>query len=175
MANYPGFKKNVHTIGNGYYFSPVPENNDEVLRLIAKAQACDEYILGGEDSILHYLRSNLFKHHIQGKIHTWIIWRGSDELIISEVVGTIDIQFFDYHGNQLQIPLIDYWVAPCYRGKGLCSSCLSKFIEHYQRDSYQLRISIDNYASMRVAQKCGFYESYLDESADHWVYQYDHE
>lgn len=174
MSNYPSFKKNVHTIGNGYYFSPVPEYDDEVLRLIAMAQSCDEYILGDEDSILHYLRLNLSKHHTQGTAHTWIIWRGNDEKI-SEVVGTIDIQFFDYHGDQLQIPLIDYWVSSYYRGKGLCSVCLPKCTQYYQRDSYQLRISIDNYASMRVAQKCGFYKFYLDESADHWVYQYDHE
>ncbi|MBO7439106.1 MAG: GNAT family N-acetyltransferase, partial [Bacteroidales bacterium] len=57
-------------------------------------------------------------------------------------------------------PLMGYWVGKPYRNKGICTEALNLMIKHIRAVSeYKSLISsqvVDNPASGRVMQKCGF-------------------
>ena len=68
-------------------------------------------------------------------------------------------------------PLIGYWIAKPYWNKGICTEALELMIEHLRcRTSIKSLISghfIDNPASGRVMEKCGFVptgETVIDET-----------
>lgn len=53
-----------------------------------------------------------------------------------------------------------YWIDHEYSGKGITTECVNKLIDiafnNYQLNKIIIKSSIDNAASKRIAEKCGF-------------------
>ena len=53
-------------------------------------------------------------------------------------------------------PEVSYWIGKVYWGKGIATRALKLFLEGFSVRPLYARIIIDNHASKRVLEKCGF-------------------
>ena len=71
-------------------------------------------------------------------------------LIGGQVAG--NVSSFEQFGERE----VSYWIGREYRGRGLATEALSKFLGHVKVRPLYARAAKDNVASIRVLQKCGF-------------------
>lgn len=89
---------------------------------------------------------------------TWaIVWKASDEVVGAIGYGpSCDCNLPAWEGE----PTVGYWVGRPYWNRGICSEALRAMIDHIQATtSIRSLISghfVDNPASGRVMEKCGF-------------------
>jgi RimJ/RimL family protein N-acetyltransferase len=54
--------------------------------------------------------------------------------------------------------LVGYWLGPAFWGRGLATAALAEFLaEHEQRRPLCAWVWVENVASLRVLEKCGFH------------------
>jgi RimJ/RimL family protein N-acetyltransferase len=53
-------------------------------------------------------------------------------------------------------PEITYWLGKQYWGKGIATAALREFLTHIEPRPIYARAAKDNFASLRVLEKCGF-------------------
>ena len=54
--------------------------------------------------------------------------------------------------------LVGYWLGPEFWGRGLATAALAEFLaEHEQRRPLCAWVAVENVASLRVLEKCGFH------------------
>ena len=80
-----------------------------------------------------------------------------DEAIVKKTIpigGQVagNVSSFEQFGERE----VSYWIGREYRGRGLATEALSKFLGHVKVRPLYARAAKDNVASIRVLQKCGF-------------------
>lgn len=74
-----------------------------------------------------------------------------------KLVGVIGLKYIDWINKKTEIM---YWVDKNHLGKGISTKCTIKVLElvfnYYNLNKVIMKISSQNKASIRVAEKCGF-------------------
>lgn len=75
----------------------------------------------------------------------------------NKLVGIIGLKYIDWINSKTEIM---YWVDKNNLGKGISTRCTNKILDlifnYYDLNKAILKISSDNKASIRIAEKCGF-------------------
>lgn len=75
----------------------------------------------------------------------------------TKLVGITGLKYIDWINKKTEIM---YWIDHEYSGKGITTECVNKLIDiafnNYQLNKIIIKSSIDNAASKRIAEKCGF-------------------
>ena len=78
-------------------------------------------------------------------------------LFQDKLVGIVGLKYIDWINRKTEIM---YWVDKDYLGKGIATKCVRKVIDiafnEYDLNKVIIKSSVDNKASIRVAEKCGF-------------------
>ena len=100
---------------------------------------------------------------------TWaIVWKDTDEAIGAIGYGpSCDCNLPSRDGE----PIVGYWVAKLYWNQGICTEALGLMLDHIRKTTVILSLIsghfVDNPASGRVMEKCGFVptgETCIDEN-----------
>ena len=83
-------------------------------------------ILGEEDSIIKTILCN---HQVAGNIASW-----------------------RKDGKRY----VGYWIGKCYWGQGIATQALLAYLQEVKERPLYAHVSVDNVASRRVLEKCGF-------------------
>ncbi|MDD2650712.1 MAG: GNAT family protein [Candidatus Cloacimonadales bacterium] len=74
-----------------------------------------------------------------------------------DMIGVAGLKNIDTINNKSEIM---YWIDRDYAQKGIASACVTKLIEiafeKYNNNKIIIKTSVNNIASIRVAEKCGF-------------------
>ncbi len=71
-------------------------------------------------------------------------------LFDGEVAG--HVASFELHGK----PQVTYWIGKDYWGRGVATAALSEFLNEFTARPLYASAAVDNVASIRVLEKCGF-------------------
>ncbi len=148
------------------YFIDVDDNIK--LKLLTKLDTCEFYELTKKNMkhLEHYMPR--IKEHkcisdteniielFQGQLQSHNGFR-SGIVYNSKLVGITGLKYIDWYNSKTEIM---YWIDYDFLGKGISTKCVNKVIEIafelYGLNKVSIKSSIENYSSIRVAEKCGF-------------------
>lgn len=83
---------------------------------------------------------------------------GNKQNIIQTIIfeGQVAGSVSSYVDEELGEPEVTYWLGKSYWGKGIATKALSAFLLHNTVRPIYARAAKDNFASLRVLEKCGF-------------------
>ncbi len=88
----------------------------------------------------------------------WTRIRGDNAVTIRTALfdGQVAGSVASFVDDQLGEPEVTYWIGREYWGKGIATAALSQFLGIQTRRPLYARAAKDNFASLRVLEKCGF-------------------
>ncbi|MGH2617967.1 MAG: GNAT family N-acetyltransferase, partial [Thermomicrobiales bacterium] len=83
-------------------------------------------------------------------------FRGDATITIKTIVSEGRVAGYVLKHEQFGQPEVSYWLGKDYWGKGLATQALSAFLGYAKEHPLYAQAAGDNFASIRVLEKCGF-------------------
>jgi len=88
----------------------------------------------------------------------WTRILGDETITIKTILfdGHVAGHVLSYEDEEFGQPEVSYWIGKNYWGKGVATTALTAFLDHFKVRPLYARAAKDNIASLRVLEKCGF-------------------
>ncbi len=86
----------------------------------------------------------------------WTKIRGDETVTLRTILFEMRVAGYVAKFERLGKPEVCYWIGKEYWGKGITTQALSQFLGEFKSRPLYAGVAKDNFASIRVLEKCGF-------------------